>query len=136
MYRDTKEDREDLFQEITYQLWKSFDRFEARSKFSTWMYRIGLNTAMAAFRKPSLEHSRLDEHLELPDTVSPDNEQENNEILFSVIRQLNEADRALLSLYFEELSYAEIGEILGISESNVGARLTRMKEKIRKLVNV
>ncbi|MBU2912916.1 MULTISPECIES: RNA polymerase sigma factor [Reichenbachiella] len=135
MYRDSQEDREDLFQEIIYQIWKSFDQFEGKSKLTTWMYRVGLNTAMATFRKPKIMHAELEEYQNDYGTIEQESEDENSEKLFRTIRQLKEAERALLSLYFEDLSYREIGEVMGISESNVGARLTRVKEKLRKLLN-
>ncbi|MGB3182011.1 MAG: sigma-70 family RNA polymerase sigma factor [Cyclobacteriaceae bacterium] len=136
MYRDTKEDREDLFQEIIYQLWKAYGGYRGDARITTWMYRIGLNTAMATFRKPKPEHASLEEHVALPGMADLPPEDENSERLFSAIRQLQEADRALLSLYFEDMSYAEMGEVLGISESNVGARLTRVKAKLRKQLKV
>ncbi|MDN5204226.1 sigma-70 family RNA polymerase sigma factor [Fulvivirgaceae bacterium BMA10] len=136
MYRDTREDQEDLFQEIVYQLWKSFGQFQGKSKFSTWMYRIGLNTAMATFRKPKTQQLSLEDHLQLNRAIVQEPEDENSERLFRAIRKLEEADRALLSLYFEDLSYAEVGEVLGISENNVGVRLTRIKGKLRKLLKV
>ena len=134
MYRDSKEDREDLFQEIIYQLWKSYPQFQGRAKLSTWMYKIGLNTVMATFRKHKLQQFPLEDyHGEtLPEITS---ENESGEKLHYAIRQLNEADRAFITLYFEDLSYQEMGEILGISENNVGVRLSRIKEKIRKSLN-
>src|SRR5690554_5454996 len=137
MYRDNREDREDLFQEIIYQLWKSYPQFQGRSKLSTWMYRIGLNTAMATFRKPEFRHSPLEDHhgeaIWMTESAS---ENESDEKLHYAIRQLNEADRAFITLYFEDMSYQEMGEILGISENNVGVRLSRIKEKIRKSLNL
>lgn len=136
MYRDTREDREDLFQEIIYQLWKSYDQFQGKSKLTTWIYRIGLNTAIATFRKPEIPQSSLMDHSQITETIDQEPEDANSERLFRAIRMLEEADRALLSLYFEDLSYAEIGEVLGISEINAGVRLTRIKKKLRKLLDV
>ena len=132
MYRDNKEDREDLFQEIIYQLWKAYPQFQGRSKLSTWMYRIGLNTAIATFRKPTIQHFPLEDDGEVVEKTESISENESNEELHYAILQLNEADRAFITLYFEDISYQEMGEILGISENNVAVRLARIKEKIRK----
>lgn len=134
MYRDTPEDQEDLFQEIIYQLWKSYPKFQGKSKVSTWMYRIGLNTAMASFRKPKVKllySDALPEKNILPEIAEPWRE----ELLFSAIRQLSEDERALIALYLDDLSYVEIAEIVGISESNIGVRLSRIKKKLKAILN-
>jgi RNA polymerase sigma factor (sigma-70 family) len=137
MYRDSEEDRKDLFQEIMYQLWKAYPQFQERSKLTTWMYRIGLNTAIATFRKPRIHHSPLENHhSEALSAGESSSDNEANDKLLYAIRQLNEADRAFLTLYFEDMSHQEIGEILGISENNVAVRLTRIKERIRTLLNL
>lgn len=137
MYRDSKEDREDLFQEIIYQLWKAYPQFQEKSKLTTWMYRIGLNTAIATFRKPKIRQSPLEDHHSEAVSVSENtSDNEANDKLLYAIRQLNEADRAFLTLYFEDISHQEMGEILGISENNVAVRLTRIKERIRTLLSL
>ncbi len=131
MYRDIKEDQEDLFQEIVYQLWKSYPSFRAESKISSWIYKIALNTGMAIYRKPKLI---FDYFKKIPDhnhfTYTQETS-ESEERLFSVLRKLNHADKALISLYLDEFSYQEISKILGISESNVGVRLNRIKRKLK-----
>ena len=132
LYRDSKEDREDLFQEITFQLWKAYPFFKENSKLSTWLYKIAFNTAVANYRKkrPSINYVPI-----LPDYSDDKNEQDDRqEQLFAVIKQLNEGDRAILSLYFEELSNREIAEIIGISENNVSVKMNRIKQKIQKLL--
>lgn len=135
MYRDSKEDREDLFQEIIYQLWKAYPQFQGRSKLTTWIYRIGLNTAIATFRKPKLRQSPLEDHQgEVAQISESGSDHEANDLLHYAIRQLTEADRAFLTLYFEDISHQEIAEILGISENNVAVRLTRIKTRIRTLL--
>lgn len=134
MYRDTPEDQEDLFQEIIYQLWKSYPKFQGKSKVSTWMYRIGLNTAMASFRKPKVKllySAALPEKNILPEVA----ESWREELLFSAIRQLSEDERALIALYLDDLSYVEISEIVGISENNIGVRLNRIKKKLKVILN-
>ena len=134
MYRDTPEDQEDLFQEIIYQLWKSYPKFQGKSKISTWMYRIGLNTAMASFRKNKVKLLYSDT---VPDksNVPESAEHWREELLFSAIRQLSDDERALIGLYLDDFSYVEIAEIIGISENNIGVRLNRIKKKLKVILN-
>lgn len=135
LYRDSREDQEDLFQEIVYQLWKSYSGFKGKSKLSTWMYRIALNTAIAAYRKPKIDITYSEE---LPDHVHYEaelNSSENEERLFRALRTLTDAEKAVISLYLEDFSYQEIAAITGLTESNVGARLNRIKTKLKERVN-
>jgi RNA polymerase sigma factor (sigma-70 family) len=135
MYRDQKEDQEDLFQEIVYQLWKSYPSFRGESKISSWIYRISLNTAMSMFRKAKRV---VDYFEEFPEKIHPSTESkisENAERLFSALRKLNDSEKALISLYLEDFSYQEIAEIVGISESNVGVKLNRIKNKLKIILN-
>ena len=134
IYRDNPEDREDLFQEIVFQLWRSYPSFRGGSKSSTWLYRIALNTAMASFRKnkPTITFAEY-----LPDVQFEDIEYEGNERqeqLLKSIRQLSEPDRALIALYLDDLSYQQIAGIMGISENNVGVKLNRIKKRLQKLI--
>lgn len=133
LYRDAEQDREDLFQEIVYQLWRSVDSFNEKSKFSTWMYRVALSTAVSAFRKRKPDITWLPE---LPDHIAPipDNTEQRDQ-LFSALRQLTDDDKAIITLFLEDLSYKEIAAIVGISENNVGVKLNRIKIKIQKLIN-
>ncbi len=134
IYRDNKEDKEDLFQEITYQLWKSYPKFEGKSKITTWMYKIALNTAMASFRKPKII---MEEVKELPDNQLEKPEEDfRKEKLFWAIRQLDDADKAIISLYLDDVDITEISSITGITKNNVSVRLNRIKNKIRTLINV
>jgi RNA polymerase sigma-70 factor (ECF subfamily) len=129
LYRDTREDREDLFQEIVYQLWKSLPSFKGDAGFSTWMYKIALSTAIVTFRKKA---PRIVYTPELPD--NPDTTHETSlqtDRLFAALRQLNDEEKALITLYLEELSYREIADIMGITENNVGVKLNRIKSKIK-----
>ncbi|MDD7888192.1 RNA polymerase sigma factor [Flavivirga sp. 57AJ16] len=134
MYRDTKEDQEDLFQEIVLQLWKAYPKFREESKVSTWMYRIALNTAIAIFRKNKIE-------LEFKDHIPKGSQQnhadmpsENEERLFEAIRTLNKVDRAIIALYLEDYPYKEIAEITGITENYVGVKVNRIKEKLKNIL--
>jgi RNA polymerase sigma factor (sigma-70 family) len=132
LYRDSKEDREDLFQEIVFQLWKSAPTYESKAKFSSWMYRIALSTAIAVFRKKKTDIRYMPA---LPDEQEPLTQpDEQREQLFQALKKLNDADKALITLYLEDLSYQEIAEIIGITESNVGVRLNRVKTKIQQLL--
>ncbi|GGH06928.1 sigma-70 family RNA polymerase sigma factor [Sphingobacterium alkalisoli] len=135
LYRDIREDREDLFQEITFQLWKSHQTFKNESKISTWIYRIALNTAIASFRKKkhAIEYSPV-----LPDLADEQPDEElaiRQERLFNALKRLNDADKAIITLYLEDLSYQQIAEITGISENNVGVKLNRIKIKIKNFLN-
>jgi len=131
MYRDTREDQEDLFQEIVLQLWKAFPKFRGKAKVSTWMYRIALNTAIAIFRKNKIELD-FSENIQR-ETLSKSAEEtsENEERLFEAIRTLNKADRAVIALYLENYPYREIAEITGITENYVGVKISRIKEKLK-----
>lgn len=135
MYRDTLEDQEDLFQEIVYQLWKSYPKFQGKSKITTWMYRIGLNTAMATFRKPkvNVDYSSVIPEQKISQESQTDSWRED--LLFAAIRKLDEDERAFIALYLDDLCYAEISEVIGISENNVGVRLNRIKTKLKTILN-
>lgn len=138
MYRDTAEDREDLFKEIVYQLWKSYPNFQGKSKISSWMYRISLNTAMATFRKPKVQllfTQTIPDSPPLQDSYDTAEAHSREETLFAAIRRLDEDERALIALYLEDMSYGEIADIIGITENNVGVRLNRIKKKIKNLLS-
>jgi RNA polymerase sigma factor (sigma-70 family) len=133
MYRNTKEDQQDLFQEIVYQLWRAFPGFRQESKVSTWIYRIALNTAIAVYRKPKADIRVSSELPEQADFVAEISEQE--ELMYSALRQLSDSEKALISLYLEDYSYLEIADVTGISENYVGVRLNRIKEKLKSILN-
>lgn len=131
MYRDTREEQEDLFQEIVYQLWKSYPSFKGESKISSWIYRIALNTAIAIYRKPKLPVIYVDK---IPEQIHSGMEQrvsENEERLFDALRTLNDTEKALISLFLDDFTYHEIAAITGITESNTGVRLNRIKTKLK-----
>ena len=137
MYCEDSEDREDLFQEIVLQLWLSFPRFRGESKLSTWMYRIGLNTAITRLRKkkrrPLLRPiSAADQDIADKDGL---NDVGYARELQHAIALLNKFDRALMMLYLEEKSYKEMAEIMEISESNVGVKINRIKQKLKTVLN-
>jgi RNA polymerase sigma-70 factor, ECF subfamily len=131
-YCSNKADIEDLAQEIIFQLWKSYKSYNASYKFTTWMYRIALNTAISFYRKVKKRGNTisLEEHLiEIADNNEAVNQ--NINLLQQFINELKELDKALMILYLEEKSYKEIAEIIGITETNVATKINRIKEKLR-----
>ena len=124
-------------QEIVYQLWKSGQSFDTHRKFSTWMYRIALNVAISFYRRQRRSGLRIafggDLHLmELEDRTEGDEElEEKIDLLQQFINELGELDKALMILYLEEKSYREIAEVLGITETNVATKLSRIKARLK-----
>ena len=136
MYENDRDVRNDLFQEIVLQLWKSFSSFRGESKISTWMYRIALNTAISGYRKQTrlLKTEDLREmHLNISDAGSDDHD-ENFQKLQWAIRQLSEIERAMIMMALEEIPYEEIAETIGITQNNVRVRMNRIREKLKKLM--
>jgi RNA polymerase sigma factor (sigma-70 family) len=136
LYRDTPTDREDLFQEIVFQLWRSIDDFRGQSKISTFIYRIALNTAIAAFRNNRKKN--VISYVDQVPEMSPENEDralaDRKDRLMAAIKMLEEGDRAIIALVLDAYSYREIAEIIGITENNVGVKVSRIKNKIRTLL--
>jgi len=134
VYAGQEEDHKDLFQDIVLQAWKAFPKFNKLAKESTWLYRIALNTAISGQRKgagrPQVYHNEA-LIADLPDALpeGPD----KSLVLYRAIGSLPMLDRALVLLYLEDKSAAEIAEIMGISVSNVGTRIGRIKEKLKAL---
>lgn len=136
LYCNDHESRRDLFQEVVLQLWKSFPGFRKESANSTWMYRVALNTAISNFRKESRKPENRQLSLlefEIPDMSIAD-EKENSNTLNMAIEKLTEIEKAIIMLYLDDKSYDEISDIIGISNSNVGVRLNRIKNKLSKLI--
>ena len=135
MYENDLEIRNDLFQEIVLQLWRSFPSFRGEAKITTWMYRIALNTAISGFRKGTRKIKTEDlreVHFNISDYSGED--EENLQKLQLAIRQLNEIDRAMIMMALEEVPYEEIADTIGISQNNVRVRMNRIREKLRKLM--
>ncbi|WP_435578066.1 RNA polymerase sigma factor [Gilvibacter sp.] len=132
-YADRQEERQDLYQEMVYQLWKSFDSYKGNSSWSTWMYRVALNTAI---RHLKLYKRKPDKQQLLPELHRIMEEQdalmdERTQFLYAQIRKLKEVNRAIVLLYLDGKSYEEIGQITGFSPSNIGTRLNRIKAQMR-----
>lgn len=131
-------DRADLVQEITVQLWRSFPRYDERFRFSTWMYRVALNVAISYYRGESRRKRTLvpaeDSILQVAADDAPDPAEADERLsqLRAFIERLGEMDRALIILYLDDHRYDTIAEIVGISESNVGTRISRIKQRLRR----
>jgi RNA polymerase sigma factor (sigma-70 family) len=134
-YAVSKEDKDDLAQEIIYNLWKSFGSFNPEFKFSTWMYRVALNVAISFYRqeKKFKNHDAIPEGLSVFEETSDDtNEVENNlHLLQDFINELKEIDKAIILLYLDDKSHKEISQITGFTETNVATRINRIKDKLR-----
>jgi len=133
-----REDREDLKQEIVYQLWKSYPSFKGDSRFQSWMYRVALNTALLGLRARKLKYTRLSgEELKISDDPDEGQEEETRiGQLYKKISKLNDLDKTIIFLYLEQCSYEEIAEITGMNKSNVSVRLVRIREKLRKKLHI
>lgn len=136
MYMETKEDREDLQQEIIAQLWKSYPNFKGDSAFSTWMYRVAINTAITYFKKDKRRSDRYTyEQSEEPESELYDNRKDRQlEIFYNAAQQLNPIEKALIFYFMEGLSHRDTGVQLGISEGNVRVKLNRTKEKLQNII--
>jgi RNA polymerase sigma-70 factor, ECF subfamily len=138
IYFKNSSDREDNFQEILYQLWKSYPDLRNKDSLGSWIYAVSINTSISRLKKKTLIEYR-EELPELMDTHDIDEEtsKDNNfRLLLQAIRNLHEIDKSIMLLYLEEKSYDEIAEILGISKSNVGVRINRAKEILKKTLNI
>ena len=139
MYCDDPADWEDLFQDILLQLWTAYPTFKGQSKISTWMYRVALNTAITRLRKWKRRpdnHFFSDKDHNISDTASIRIDIEYDEKLQKAINSLNRFDKALVMLYLDEKSYEEMAEIMGISESNIGVKINRIKSKLKAILNI
>lgn len=138
IYTSCEDDHNDLFQEITIQLWKAYPRFRGDAKFTTWAYRVALNTAITLFRKKN----RNINSVEINDNIHRINfdeynyeEEEQLRIMYKAIHQLGDIDKALVFMYLEDKDYREIAETLGISEVNARVKMNRVKTKLKQIIN-
>jgi len=132
-YCRNQEDREDLAQEIVVQLWRSFASFDERARFSTWMYRIALNVAISAYRRESTRkrHILSDEGQLLNAIDEKIHQSDEIQALHQFIAALDPLDKALVLLYLDGNSHQDIAAVLGISETNVATKISRMKQRMR-----
>ena len=133
LYMDAHADREDLFQEITLQAWKAYGNFRGDAKFSTWLYRVALNTAITFFRKekrqPDIFSTETVPDFNVNDAYDPIEEQVK--AMYAAIGELSKIDKAIVMLYLEDYSYNDIGEMMGITANNVAVKMNRIKTKLK-----
>lgn len=136
MYFDHTEDQQDLIQEMTFQLWKSYQNFKGDSQFSTWMYRVCLNTALTFFKKDDKKQDKyeLDENYDRIDTDDSAFKEEQLKYFYDAVQELNKVEKALIFLFLEGMNHKEISENLGISEVNARVKLNRSKEKLQTII--
>ena len=138
IYTTNQSAHNDLFQEITIQLWKNYPKFRGDSKFSTWMYRVALNTAISLYRKSTRRVKTQDINdvaFKIKSNDYDDTEERKLEALYKAIHKLNDIDKALIFLYLEDKPYKEISETLGISSVNARVKMNRAKEKLKNILN-
>ena len=138
MYTTNREAHNDLFQEVTIQLWKNYEKFRGEAKFSTWMYRVALNTAISLYRKSIRQLKTKDIsafEYKIKAVDYDDTEELQLKALYNAIQQLNDIEKALIFLYLEDKPYKEISETLGISNGNARVKMNRAKEKLKNILN-
>jgi RNA polymerase sigma-70 factor, ECF subfamily len=133
VYKKDAADREDLLQEILYNAWRSYPRFEGRSKFSTWLYRVALNTALYQNRKDRLAGMWVPLEDKTLNTAGEEDD-ETLKILYRAIDDLDPLEKSIVILFLDDQPYTEIAEITGLSVNNVGVKLNRIKTKIKKII--
>lgn len=129
LYVRHEEDERDLFQEILYQAWRSFPNFKGNSKFSTWLYRVALNTVLTFKRRPQLVVPHEDLSV-LGASTGEKHVHEETEALYIAIRELNEIDRMIISLHLDGYDNEEVADIAGLTKNNVAVKLHRIKEAL------
>jgi RNA polymerase sigma factor (sigma-70 family) len=138
LYTNDRDSHNDLFQEITVQLWKAYPKFRGEAKFSTWMYRVAINTAITLYRK---HKKRIDtaDYESIIFKIKADEYDETEELqlklMYKAVKQLNDVDKALVFLYLEDKNYTEISETLGITEVNARVKMNRIKTKLKTILN-
>lgn len=140
MYAQNRAESDDMFQEICIQVWRAYPQFKGDSKFSTWLYRVSINTAISWIRKEKKHRldNRDDEklfgvHDDTPFYVTEE-KVEQIAALHRAIQKLNDVDRSLVLLYLEDVAYAEISEILGLTMTNIKVKMNRVKKRLKKLM--
>lgn len=135
-YTDSQEDYEDYYQEVCLQIWRSRDNFKGNSKWSTWIYRITLNVCLTLLKKKDRSQKFISEGKIEGDTdEAPYFSDQHLLLLYEAIKKLSEVDRAIILLYLEEKSYEEISDIIGTSPNNIGVKITRIKKRLKKLLD-
>ncbi|MEQ8706619.1 MAG: sigma-70 family RNA polymerase sigma factor [Phaeodactylibacter sp.] len=136
-YTDTQEDFEDYYQEVCLQIWRTRNNFRGQSDWSTWVYRLALNVSLTMLKKRKNTEQYLTAE-SLPDGLAEDSQAFADEALnhlYGAIKRLSEVDRGVILLYLEERSYQEIAEITGTNANNIGVRINRIKERLKKMLD-
>lgn len=136
MYMDNADDQQDLFQEIVCQLWKSHESFRNESQFSTWMYRVAINTAIVFLKK---EKRKVDKYEIASENIKEDEDdshikESQIDHFYKAVQKLEKIDKAIIFYQLEGFSHKEIGDNLGISEGNARVKLNRAKEKLKEII--
>ena len=136
IYANDQDDLNDLFQETVLNLWKSFPRYRGDSTLNTWVYRIAMNTCITFLRRSSSRPQTVPITAQVASSLETDEETASRlRDLYRLINQLGKLERALILLWLEERSYQEMADILGLSKANVAVKLTRIREKLKKMSN-
>jgi len=138
IYCDLEEDRRDLFQEILVQLWKSYASFRNESKFTTWMYRVALNTAITSFKKDKRQPDKAGisyESIQLAEEIYDTRTEDQIKLLNNAVVQLTGIEKSIILLFLEDKKYEEIAEITGITQNYVRVKMNRIKKKLKLLMN-
>ena len=136
-YTNSQEDFEDYYQEVCLQIWRSKDNFHKQCEWSTWVYRISLNVCLTLLKKKKKNHQYFASD-SLPEEATEESHvfaDESLNQLYDAIRQLSEIDRGVILLYLEEKSYQEIADITGTNANNIGVRIKRIKERLKKILD-
>ena len=135
-YTDSQEDFEDYYQEVCLQIWRSHENFRAEADWSTWIYRLALNVCLTLLKSRKKQGFQHNTEKVVSSTVENEafSDEDLNQ-LYSAIKKLSDVDRAVILLYLEEKTYAEIAEIIGSNTNNVGVRIKRIKERLKKLLD-
>lgn len=134
LYADDLEDRKDLYQEIVFQSWSAYERFEGNSKFSTWLYRISLNVALTFLKKQKKRNDINETNLQ-DISFEPEELSERADFLYRAIKQLTEIDRSIIMLHLDGFENTEISEMMGLSKTNTNVKLHRIKQQLTIILN-
>ena len=136
-YTNSQEDFEDYYQEVCLQIWRSRDKFKKQSEWSTWIYRLSLNVCLTLVKSKKRKHQYFNTD-SLPEQAIEDSKaftDEDLNTLYEAIKQLAEIDRAVILLFLEEKSYVEMAEIIGTNPNNIGVRIKRIKQRLKKILH-
>ena len=137
MYCNNKQDKEDLFQDIVLQLWRAYPSFKGNAKVSTWMYSIAIKNEITRLRKETKREKFADLDDKAFEVMAEQETLDDNAVLmYTAIKKLTEVERAIAMLYLDNCSYKEIAEVIGLSETNVGFKLNKIKAKLRLIIKI